>query len=99
MVDIRSGAPLETITLTTLYSFSHLFPQLLSEARQLALSATEGKTSIFTAWGTEWRPFGKPRRTRELGSVILGGDQKERIKEDLEMFMKRGRWYSERGEF
>lgn len=97
MVDIRSGSPLETITLTTLYRYSHLFPQLLSEARQLALNATEGKTVIYTAWGIEWRPFGKPRKSRELNSVILGEGKKERIREDLIAFMKREKWYSERG--
>lgn len=98
MVDLHTGAPWETVTLTTLYSYAHLFPMLLAEARQLALAATEGKTVIYTSWGPEWRPFGQPRRTRELGSVVLGPGKKEAIVEDVKRFLKRGGWYAERGE-
>ncbi|TKY89122.1 hypothetical protein EX895_001653 [Sporisorium graminicola] len=97
MVDLSTGAPWETVTLTTLFAYAHLFPQLLDEARQLALSSTEGKTVIYTSWGPEWRPFGQPRRTRELGSVVLGKGKKEAIVSDVNRFLKRDRWYAERG--
>ncbi|CDU24905.1 related to BCS1-mitochondrial protein of the AAA family of ATPases [Sporisorium scitamineum] len=97
MVDLSTGAPWETVTLTTLFAYAHLFPQLLDEARQLALSSTEGKTVIYTSWGPEWRPFGQPRRTRELGSVVLGKGKKEAIVSDVKRFMERDRWYAERG--
>ncbi len=50
MVDLTTGAPWETVTLTTLFAYAHLFPQMLDEARQLALSSTEGKTVIYTSW-------------------------------------------------
>lgn len=97
MVDLSTGAPWETVTLTTLFAYAHLFPQLLDEARQLALSSTEGKTVIYTSWGPEWRPFGQPRRTRELSSVVLGKGKKEAIVSDVKRFMDRDRWYAERG--
>ncbi|CBQ68803.1 related to BCS1-mitochondrial protein of the AAA family of ATPases [Sporisorium reilianum SRZ2] len=97
MVDLSTGAPWETVTLTTLFAYAHLFPQLLDEARQLALSSTEGKTVIYTSWGPEWRPFGQPRRTRELGSVVLGKGKKEAIVSDVKRFLERDRWYAERG--
>uniref|UniRef100_V5F175 AAA+-type ATPase n=2 Tax=Kalmanozyma brasiliensis (strain GHG001) TaxID=1365824 RepID=V5F175_KALBG len=97
MVDLSTGAPWETVTLTTLFAYAHLFPQLLDEARQLALSSTEGKTVIYTSWGPEWRPFGQPRRTRELSSVVLGRGKKEAIVSDVKRFMARDRWYAERG--
>lgn len=97
MVDLSTGAPWETVTLTTLFAYAHLFPQLLEEARQLALSSTEGKTVIYTSWGPEWRPFGQPRRTRELGSVVLGKGKKEAIVDDVKRFLSRDRWYAERG--
>ncbi|KAN0061938.1 Complex III assembly protein translocase and chaperone [Thecaphora frezii] len=97
MVDLSTGAPWETVTLTTLYSQAHLFSQLLDEARQLALASTEGKTVIYTSWGPEWRPFGQPRRTRELGSVVLGKGKKEAIVGDVKRFLERGKWYAERG--
>lgn len=97
MVDLSTGAPWETVTLTTLFAYAHLFPQLLDEARQLALASTEGKTVIYTSWGPEWRPFGQPRRTRELGSVVLGKGKKEAIVSDVKRFLERDRWYAERG--
>ncbi|PWZ01156.1 hypothetical protein BCV70DRAFT_199523 [Testicularia cyperi] len=97
MVDLSTGAPWETVTLTTLFAYAHLFPQLLDEARQLALASTEGKTVIYTSWGPEWRPFGQPRRTRELGSVVLGKGKKETIVGDVKRFLERGSWYAERG--
>ena len=96
-MDLHSGSPWETLTLTTLSSCRHLFPVLLSEARTLAEKSTEGKTVVYTAWGVEWRPFGKPRRKRELPSVVLAQDVSERIEHDLRGFLGRGKWYAERG--
>lgn len=97
MVDLTTGAPWETITLTTLRSHQHLFTELLAEARQLALTSSEGKTTIYTVWGTEWRPFGLPRRARDLQSVVLARGKRDRIEHDVRRFMQRGWWYAERG--
>lgn len=96
-MDLHSGSPWETLTLTTLSTSRHLFPILLSEARSLAEEATEGKTVVYTAWGVEWRPFGKPRRRREMGSVVLADGVAERVEKDLKGFLGRGKWYAERG--
>ena len=98
LMDLHSGSPWETLTLTTLSTSRHLFPILLSEARSLAEEATEGKTVVYTAWGVEWRPFGKPRRRREMGSVVLAEGVAERVEKDLRGFLGRGNWYAERGE-
>ncbi|PWN34699.1 uncharacterized protein FA14DRAFT_107768, partial [Meira miltonrushii] len=97
MIDLTTGAPWETITLTTLRSHQHLFTELLAEARQLALTSSEGKTTIYTVWGTEWRPFGLPRRARDLQSVVLARGKRDRIENDVRRFMQRGWWYAERG--
>jgi chaperone BCS1 len=97
MLDLNSGTPWETVTLTTLSRDRDLFPPLLSEARKLAQAAQVGRTVIYTAWGAEWRPFGRPRMRRMLESVVLDEGVKERIVEDVRSFMKRGQWYSERG--
>jgi chaperone BCS1 len=70
-MDLHSGTPWETLTLTGLNSSRSLLPSLLAEARELAEQGTEGKTVVYTAWGVEWRPFGKPRPRREMGSVGL----------------------------
>ncbi|WWD17976.1 hypothetical protein CI109_102422 [Kwoniella shandongensis] len=97
LMDLHSGTPWETLTLTTLSTSRSLFSSLLSEARELAEASTEGKTVVYTAWGVEWRPFGKPRARREMGSVVLAKDVSERVEEDLRGFLGRGKWYAERG--
>ncbi|GAA5893363.1 hypothetical protein JCM6882_008014 [Rhodosporidiobolus microsporus] len=97
MLDLNSGTPWETVHLTTLSRDRSLFPLLLSEARQLAQQAQVGRTVIYTAWGAEWRPFGRPREKRLLESVVLDEGVKERVVDDVKAFMGRGRWYSERG--
>ncbi|ORY87477.1 BCS1 N terminal-domain-containing protein [Leucosporidium creatinivorum] len=97
MLDLNSGTPWETVMLTTLSRDRDLFPQLLAEARVLAQAAQVGRTVIYTAWGAEWKPFGRPRMRRMLESVVLDAGVKERIVDDVKAFMKRGRWYFERG--
>lgn len=57
----------------------------------------EGKLVLYTAWGTEWRPFGLPRRKRPLGSVVLADGQAERIERDVRAFLERRKWYADRG--
>lgn len=97
LVDLSTGAPWETVTLTTLAPYQHLFTQLLTEARQLALSSTQGKTVVFTSWGVEWRPFGHPRRVREIDSVVLPSTVKDDLVHDVRRFLSRGAWYAKRG--
>lgn len=90
-------APWETVTLTTLSRDRRLFPFLLSDARDLAMRGQEGQLVIHTAWGTEWRPFGKPRRKRPLHSVVLSAGVDEKIEADLKTFLERRQWYADRG--
>lgn len=99
MIDLTSGTPWETVTLTALSRDRVLFPELLAEAKDLANKAKMGKTVIYTAWGAEWRPFGQPRTRRLLESVVLDQGVKERIVDDVTAFMGRGQWYAERGLF
>lgn len=92
-----SGTPWETVTLTTLSRDRKLFPQLLGEARDLAMRGQEGKLVIHTAWGTEWRPFGQPRLKRPLQSVVLAPGLAENIEHDIKSFLERRQWYADRG--
>ncbi|ORY92255.1 BCS1 N terminal-domain-containing protein [Syncephalastrum racemosum] len=97
MMDLTTGSPWETITVTTLSRDRHVFTDLLREAQEMALKKQEGKTVIYTSYGPEWRPFGMPRRRRLLDSVILDGNIKERIVDDVRAFIGNGKWYNERG--
>ncbi|KAI9885929.1 MAG: hypothetical protein M1823_002255 [Watsoniomyces obsoletus] len=96
-LDLQTGTPWETVTLTTLYSQRHVFEELFTEAHQLAMQLQEGKTVVMTSWGTEWRPFGQPRRKRPLESVILDRGVKEKIVDDVKDFLRSGKWYFDRG--
>ncbi|KAJ6502341.1 BCS1 N terminal-domain-containing protein [Mycena sanguinolenta] len=91
------AVPWETVTLTALSRDRALFPELLAEARDLGMQGQEGKLVIHTAWGTEWRPFGKPRRKRPIQSVVLEPGMAEKIETDLKAFLARRQWYADRG--
>jgi BCS1 N terminal len=92
-----SGTPWETVSLTALSRDRTLFPSLLAEARDAALRGQEGRLVVHTAWGTEWRPFGLPRRKRPLRSVVLAPGVGEKIVEDVSAFLGRREWYADRG--
>lgn len=97
LIDMTLGTPFETVKLTTLYRDRYLFQEMLSEAKQLALKAREGKTVLYTSWGPEWRPFGQPRKKRMLGSVILDKGVSEGLVRDVQDFLNSGDWYHKRG--
>ncbi|CAO1627041.1 unnamed protein product [Jaminaea pallidilutea] len=97
LIDVGTGNPWETLTLTTLYSSRGVFSKLLGEAEGLASAKVEGKTTVYTAWGLEWRAFGNPRKARQLDSVVLTEGQRERLVADISAFLSRGGWYGRRG--
>lgn len=97
-MQLTTGTPWETVTFTTLSRDRELFTELLAEARDAALREQEGKLVLYTAWGTEWRPFGLPRRKRPVSSVVLADGVTERIERDVDAFLKRRKWYAERGQ-
>ncbi|KAJ3560744.1 hypothetical protein NP233_g10634 [Leucocoprinus birnbaumii] len=96
-MQLMSGVPWETVTLTALSRDRFLFPQLLAEARDLAMRGNEGKLVVHTAWGIEWKPFGQPRRKRPLQSVVLEPGVSSRIETDIKAFLDRRKWYADRG--
>ncbi|RFU25111.1 hypothetical protein B7463_g11225, partial [Scytalidium lignicola] len=95
--NLNTGEPHETVTLTTLYAHRHVFESIFAEAHALAVAAAEGKTTMYTARGTEWVPFGEARRKRPLASVVLDCGIKERIVVDVRDFLARQEWYVSRG--
>ncbi|KAK9448346.1 BCS1 N terminal-domain-containing protein [Limtongia smithiae] len=97
LMDLTSGTPFETITLTTLYRDRDIFRQLLQDANNMAMQLQEGKTVLYVSWGPDWRPFGQPRRKRALSSVILDTGISERIVDDVQDFLGSGQWYYDRG--
>lgn len=96
-LDLHMGVPWETVTLTAFGRNKQLYFDMLEDARQLALKETEGKTIMYTAMGSEWRPFGQPRKRRPLSSVVLDDGVAERIVADCREFIQNPKWYAERG--
>lgn len=97
MVNITTGSPFETVTLTALGRDRNLYFNILEEARQVALQKQEGKTIMYTAMGAEWRPFGYPRKRRPITSVVLDAGVSGRIVDDVKEFIGNQQWYMERG--
>ncbi|KAL0274482.1 UNVERIFIED_CONTAM: hypothetical protein PYX00_006892 [Menopon gallinae] len=96
-LDLHLGVPWETVTLTAFGKDKTIYYKLLEEARQMALKKQENRTVMYTAMGSEWRPFGHPRKRRPLNSVVLDVGVKERILQDCQEFIGNPTWYSERG--
>ena len=96
-VDLGTGIPFETVTLTTLYSNRHIFENLFMEAHQMAQRMIEGKTIFYSAWGADWKEFGLPKRKRPIDSVVLEEGVKERIVDDIQGFLSAREWYLDRG--
>lgn len=63
----------------------------------MALTKHEGKTIMYSAMGSEWRPLGHPRRKRPITSVILDDGISERILTDCQEFIGNPKWYTDRG--
>ena len=96
-VDLTSGAPWETLTLTTFAFQKQAFARLLEDARDRALEAETNKTVIFSPMGNDWRPFGLPKPLRPFDSVILDQGKAEKIVQDVREFISSGDWYRTRG--
>ena len=97
MVNLNTGQPFESVTLTAFGKNRAIYFNLLDEARKVALQAQEGMTIMYTAMGSEWRPFGHPRKRRPLSSVILDEDISQSILNDVREFTENPKWYTERG--
>lgn len=97
MVDLNTGKPWEKVQFTALGSNTERFESILQEAYELASYQEEGKTIVYTNWGSEWRPFGNPRNRRPLGSVILDIGVAESILKDIIEWKSSSQWYFDRG--
>jgi chaperone BCS1 len=98
MIDLNSGTPWETVTLTTLRRRgTSVFTDILEEAKNFAVQKEEGKVVIYTNWGMEWRPFGKPRKRRPIESVVLERSVSDTLIKDVTEFIASAKWYIDRG--
>ncbi len=97
MVDLNTGKPWEKVQFMAIGRDTSAFECILNDAYALASIQEEGKTIIYTNWGTEWRPFGEPRRRRSFESVILDEGLADYILNDVNEFRTSSAWYTNRG--
>jgi chaperone BCS1 len=83
MVDLNTGKPWEKIQFLSFGRSTKAFESILEESYKLATVQEEGKTIIYTNWGTEWKPFGHARTRRPIESVILDKGVSEKILTDV----------------
>jgi chaperone BCS1 len=97
MVDLNTGKPWEKIQFLAFGRDPTPFEAILYEAYHMASLREEGKTIIYTNWGSEWRPFGFPRKKRPLESVILDDGISSKLFADVLEWQNSSKWYSDRG--
>lgn len=93
----HGGSMWESVQLRMLGQHKQTLFDLLSEAKELALKAEEGRTIIFNSFGPEWRPFGFPRKKRPISSVVLPKNFGPMILNDVREFLSNAKWYTDRG--
>lgn len=97
MVDLNTGKPWEKVQFMAFGSDPAPLEAILTESYQMATQQEEGKTIIYTNWGSEWRQFGNPRSRRPLDSVILDEGVAERLVLDIQEWQNSAGWYASRG--
>ncbi len=88
----------ESIKFTTIGRNPLIFNDIMNEAQQLATNKDLDYTTIYTSWGHNgWKPFGNPRKKRDISSVILDNNISRVITNDIYEFLTNKQWYFERG--
>ena len=91
-VDFQTGQPWEAVKLTAIGRSRDVFTSFLNEAQVHAMGKQELTTTVYTNWGTEWRPFGTPRRRRPIHSVVLDDGVAEHVVADVREFVDSSEW-------
>ena len=97
MINLQTGIPFESVTLTAFGRNKELFSTILDEARAMVLLEQEGKTIMYTPETNRWTKFGYPKNRRPLSSVILDRGISHKIVKDVKEFIKNQQWYTDRG--
>lgn len=92
-----SGRPFETVRMTTLYHFRHIFEDIFREAYDMASQRIEGKTIVYTSRNVGWDTTGQPKRRRPFKSVVLEQGLATTVLSDVKEFLNAREWYLDRG--
>lgn len=89
---------IETVKISALFGSRRLLEQMLEDVIRRAYARLADHTMLYTIdrYGESWNLAGaRPRR--QIGSVVLEGDQRERLLEDVKEFFQRRQWYADLG--
>lgn len=89
---------IETVRVSALFGSRRLLEQMLEDVIRRAYARLADHTMLYTIdrYGESWNLAGaRPRR--QIGSVVLEGDQRERLLEDVKEFFLRRQWYADLG--
>lgn len=94
----QGGNVWETIKFTSVGRDPSIYESLMNEAKMLGTMKDHDYTTIFSSWGHQgWKPFGNPRKKRDINSVILDKGISNNVIDDLYEFMVSREWYHARG--
>jgi len=89
---------IETVKISALFGSRRLLEQMLEDVIRRAYARLADHTMLYTIdrYGESWNLAGaRPRR--QIGSVVLEGDHRERLLEDVKEFFQRRQWYADLG--
>lgn len=89
---------IETVKVSALFASRRLLEEMLEDVIRRAYARMADQTMLYTIdrWGESWNLAGaRPRR--HISSVVLEGDIRERLLEDVQEFFGRRQWYADLG--
>lgn len=89
---------IETVKISALFGSRRLLEQMLEDVIRRAYARLADHTMLYTIdrYGESWNLAGaRPRR--QIASVVLEGDQRERLLDDVKEFFQRRQWYADLG--
>ena len=95
--NVLTGEPYETISLTCIGHRSPAMTRFIDAVMDEGRRSEKGLLPVYTAFASDWRQFGPPRRPRLLNSVVLKEGQMESLLKDMQTFLAMGDWYADRG--
>lgn len=89
---------IETLKVTALFGSRRMLEKMMEDVIRRAYARQVDNTMLYTIdrYGESWNLVGaRPRR--HIGSVVLEGDQRERLLQDVTEFFARRQWYADLG--
>jgi len=96
---LNSETPLEHIRLSMFGQDAEVLQKFCLECLEYSLQKEEGMVSIFTPdqWNCQAWLVSLTKPKRSIHSVVLEGNQSQRVMDDIKVFIESVKWYQTRG--